>query len=174
MIGSRVQFRCGDRVRPLSGQRQVAGSLLDVNHSPSQQPVRRSTSLRWSLLITDRRQQRVDEAHAIAFEHEDAFTNGDVERIADGIGAAEDGSNELDGRTASHRGGEHDLANLMRQAFEALTEQHAEAVGHSEARSTSDAGSIAGQLQREERVAAGSLMDQRQVGPARVRVPDAL
>ena len=166
MIGGRVKFRGGDGVGSLSGQRQVAGSLLHVNHSPSQQAMRRPTFLCWSLLIADRRQQRVDEAHALAFEHEDTLTNGDVERIADGIGAAEDGSNELDRRSASHRRGEHDVADLARQTFEALTEQHAEAVGHAEVRSTIHARPIAGQLQREERVAAGRLMDESQVGRA--------
>ena len=151
-------------VRPLNGQRQMAGPLLHVNHSPSQQAVRRPTFLCWSLLIADRRQQRVNEAHALAFEHEDTLTNGDVERIADRIRAAEYRNNELDPWSASHRRREHDVADLARQTCEALAEQHAETVGHSEARPAIHACPIAGQLQREERVAAGRVMDQSQVG----------
>ena len=56
VIGSRIQFRRGDGVRPLSSERQMTGPLLHLNHSPGQQSVRRATFLRWSLLITNRRQ----------------------------------------------------------------------------------------------------------------------
>ena len=108
----------------------------------------------------------MDEAHALALEHQDALTNRDVERVANRIRAAQHGIDELDGRSAGHGRGERDLANLVRQTFDALTEQHAETVGHSEARSAFPSRSMAGQLQREERVATGSLIDQSQVGPA--------
>ena len=96
VIGRRVQFCRGDRVRPLGSERQMTGSLLHVSHRPGQQSVRRPAFLRRRLLIADGCQQRVDEAHALAFKHEDPLTNGDVEPIADGIGAAEDGNDELD------------------------------------------------------------------------------
>ena len=66
-----------------------AGPFLTSTTRPGQQSVRRPTFPRGSLLITDRRQQRVDEAHALALEHQDALTNRDVERVADGIRAAE-------------------------------------------------------------------------------------
>ena len=70
------------------------------------------------------------------------------------------------GRSSSHGHGEHDVADLAGQTREALAEQRAETLGHAEARSTLQVCSRPGQLQREERVAARSLMKQSQVGRA--------
>ena len=144
----------------------MTGSLLHVSHRPGQQSVRRPAFLRRRLLIADGCQQRVDEAHALVFKHEDPLANGHVEPIADGIGAADDGNDERDGRSASHGHGEHDIADLAGQTRETLAEQRAETVGHAEARSTPQVCSRARQLQREVRVAPGSLMEQSHVGRA--------
>jgi hypothetical protein len=108
----------------------------------------------------------VNEAHALAFEYEDPLMSGDVERIADDIGVAEDGRDELDRWSSRHGHGEHDLADLVRQTREALAEQRAETVWHAEAQSTLHVCSRARQLQREERVAARRVMEQSHVGRA--------
>jgi len=51
-----------------------------------------------------------------------------------------------------------------RQSREAFAQQHAETLGHAQARSTLQVCFRPGQLEREERVTAGSLMKQTQVG----------
>ena len=136
MLGRRVQFGRGDRVRPLGRERQMPRPLLHVGHVFGQHAVRRPALLGRSLLVTDRRQQRMDEAHALAFDRDDTLAHGEIQRIVHVIRAAEHRGDELDGRSARHGRGEHHLADLDRQACEPFAEQVAEAVGHPEARST--------------------------------------
>jgi hypothetical protein len=74
--------RGGDlRVGAFRGERQMAGSLLDVRDRFGQCPVNGAPPRERRLLVADGREQRVGETHARVVQHYESLSFGLLERL---------------------------------------------------------------------------------------------
>ena len=158
--------RGGDRlVGAVRREREVPRPLLGVADQLREPPVQRLPRQRVRLLVRGRGQQRMREAHAVALGDEHVGLDRRPQHLGLRAGTRE----QRRGRLRQRGDRRQRSARAVRQRDEAPADQLAQAVRDAQRLTGSRGGAAAderaAQLEREQRVAAGDVVDPAQHGP---------
>jgi hypothetical protein len=160
-----VECRCHGRVWPLGGKRHVTCPLLLVACHGGEASVRLAASPRRRILIADRCEQRMGEAHTLGVELDDSRSGGTLEPLENLRSVAVCGDQRSDCRPREGSGKEQNVATRRWKPGNPRAHDLTETAGNRKraAGGRHRVRELAADLQREERVAPGHLPELRQL-----------
>ena len=176
LLGGGIELGGDGSIGPVCGEREMAGPLLEVWDRAGQRPVDGTAPRERGLLVADRGEKGVREAHPRVVELDHAFADSLGERVRDLLPVAVRCRDQVDGRPGKRGGLEENVHRFCRQPAQAAAEQLPQALRHAQGAPGRwpfvRPLELAAELEREERIARRRLEDPARApaGSVRARV----